>query len=69
MGLKFSNSIFTVDSHTAGQPTRVVVGGLPKIKGNSATEKRDYVKNKMDYVRNFLCNEPRGHSGMYGAML
>lgn len=69
MGLKFLNSIFTVDSHTAGQPTRVVVGGLPKIKGNSVAEKRDYVKNKMDYIRNFLCNEPRGHSGMFGAIL
>ena len=23
----------------------------------------------MDYIRNFLCNEPRGHSGMYGAIL
>ncbi len=69
MSVRFSNSIFTIDSHTAGHPTRVVVGGLPKIAGNSVAEKRDYVKNKMDYIRNFLCNEPRGHSGMYGAIL
>lgn len=69
MSVRFSNSIFTIDSHTAGHPTRVVVGGLPKIPGNSVAEKRDYVENKMDYIRNFLCNEPRGHSGMYGAIL
>ncbi|GAF96481.1 unnamed protein product, partial [marine sediment metagenome] len=35
MSVRFSNSIFTIDSHTAGHPTRVVVGGLPKIPGNS----------------------------------
>jgi len=69
MSMKFSNSIFAVDSHTAGHPTRIVVGGLPKIPGNSVAEKRDYVRNKMDYIRKFLCNEPRGHSGMYGAIL
>jgi len=69
MSMRFSNSVFVVDSHTAGHPTRVVIGGLPKIQGDSGAEKRDYVKNKMDYVRRFLCNEPRGHSGMYGAIL
>ena len=69
MSMRFLNSIFAIDSHTAGHPTRVVVGGLPKIPGDSVAEKRDYVKNKMDYIRNFLCNEPRGHSGMYGAIL
>lgn len=65
----FLNSIFAVDSHTVGEPTRVVVGGLPKIPGDSVAQKRDYVRSKMDYVRNFLCNEPRGHDGMYGALL
>ena len=69
MNIRFINSIFVVGSHTAGHPTRIVVGGLPKIQGGSVAEKRDYVKNKMDYIRNFLCNEPRGHSGMYGAIL
>ena len=69
MSMRLLNSIFTIDSHTAGHPTRVVVGGLPKIQGDSVAEKREYMRSKMDYVRNFLCNEPRGHSGMYGAVL
>ena len=69
MSIRFSNSIFAIDSHTGGNPTRVVVGGLPKIPGNSIVQKRDYVKSKMNYVRTFLCNEPRGHDGMYGAIL
>ena len=67
--MKFLNSFFVVDSHTVGEPTRVVVGGLPKIPGDSVAQKRDYVRSRMDYVRNFLCNEPRGHDGMYGALL
>ena len=65
----FSKSIFIVDSHTAGQPTRVVVGGLPKLRGDSVAQKREYLRNNMDYIRNFLCNEPRGHPNMYGALL
>ena len=69
MSMRFSNSVFTVDSHTAGHPTRIVVGGLPAIRGNSVAEKRDYVKERMDHIRSFLCNEPRGHSGMYGAIV
>ena len=69
MSMRFSNLIFVVGSHTAGHPTRVVVGGLPKIKGDSVAEKRDYVRGKLDYIRTFLCSEPRGHSGMYGAIL
>jgi len=67
--MRFSNSIFVVDSHTAGEPTRIVVGGLSKIPGDSVAQRRDYVRSKMDYVRNLLCNEPRGHDGMYGALL
>ena len=31
--MKLLNSIFVVDSHTVGHPTRVVLGGLPKIEG------------------------------------
>ncbi|MEE9503681.1 MAG: proline racemase family protein [Thermodesulfobacteriota bacterium] len=69
VSMMFLNSIFVVDTHTAGQPTRIVVAGLPKMRGDSVAKKRDYVRSKMDYVRNFLCNEPRGHDAMYGALL
>ncbi|MBA7613363.1 Proline racemase [subsurface metagenome] len=69
MGIKLSNSIFVIDSHTAGQSTRIVVGGLPKIQGESVVEQRDYVRSKLDYIRTLLCQEPRGHPGMYGAIL
>ncbi len=69
MSLPFSNSIFVIDSHTGGEPTRIVVGGLPKIPGDSMAEKYSYAESKLDSVRNLLCNEPRGHVGMFGALL
>ena len=38
--MKFSKSIHAVDSHTAGEATRIVVGGVPKIPGKSMPEKK-----------------------------
>jgi len=67
--IKHSHSIFAIDSHTAGHPTRIVVGGIPKIPGGPVAQQRDYVKNNLDYIRTMLCHEPRGHTSMYGAIL
>lgn len=61
--------ILTVDSHTAGEPTRLVVGGLPPIPGETMNDKRLYLANEMDYVRGLLTREPRGHRDMFGAVL
>ncbi len=59
----------TVDSHTAGEPTRLVVGGLPPIPGRTINDKRLYLANEMDYVRGLLTREPRGHRDMFGAVI
>lgn len=67
--MKFDHFFTIIDSHTAGNPTRIVVGGLPKVRGGSVAQKREYIKSKMDYIRTLLSNEPRGHSSMYGAFL
>jgi proline racemase len=67
--MKLLNSIFVVDSHTAGQPTRIVVGGLPKIPGDSIVQKKDYLIKEMGYLGRFLCDEPRGHHAMFAAIL
>ena len=58
-----------VDSHTAGEPTRIVVGGLPFLQGQSIAEKRDFFKAKYDFLRKALLWEPRGHRDMFGAVL
>lgn len=61
--------IVTVDSHTDGESTRLVVGGLPLIPGDTMNDKRLYLANKMDYVRGLLTREPRGHRDLFGAVL
>lgn len=61
--------ITTLDAHTAGEPLRVITGGLPKIRGNTILEKRRYVRENLDVLRKGLLWEPRGHADMYGAIL
>lgn len=61
--------ISTVDTHTAGEPTRVVTAGLPPLPGATMAAKRDYFATHLDSVRRFLTQEPRGHSAMHVAVL
>ncbi|MCF8139429.1 MAG: proline racemase family protein [Desulfotignum sp.] len=61
--------INVIDTHTAGEPTRIVTGGLPAIKGRSMLEKRNYFEKNYDHLRTFLLREPRGHNDMFGAAL
>ncbi len=67
--MKFNKSIHAVDSHTMGEPTRVVVGGIPSIPGNSMPEKKDYLSKNLDYLRTAIMLEPRGHNDMFGSIL
>ena len=61
--------IKTIDMHTGGEPLRVIVEGLPELKGNSVLEYRRYMKEHYDYLRRALMFEPRGHADMYGCVL
>jgi proline racemase len=65
----FSNVITALDTHTAGEPTRIVLSGLPPIRGNTMAEKWDYARSHMDHLRQALMHEPRGHRDMFGAIL
>lgn len=58
-----------VDSHTEGMPTRVIVGGVGEIPGDTMMAKRLYFMEHMDDTRTLLMTEPRGHSAMSGAIL
>ena len=60
--------IRVIDSHTAGEPTRVVVEGLPEFAGTPA-EWRDFLREKYDGLRTAITSEPRGHEAMVGAYL
>jgi proline racemase/trans-L-3-hydroxyproline dehydratase len=61
--------ITTIDTHTAGEPTRVVTGGLPHIPGRSMAAKKRWMTDNEDDLRKMLMWEPRGHRDMFGAIL
>lgn len=61
--------IHTVDTHTAGEPTRIITSGLPPLVGTTMEEKRQYFESNFDHIRRFLTQEPRGHSAMHVAVL
>lgn len=61
--------VFTIETHTAGQPTRIVVGGLPPIPGDTMQAKRSFMQSHLDWVRQALMLEPRGHKDMFGAIV
>lgn len=67
--MRIDQIITTIDSHTAGEPTRVVTNGLPHIPGNTMVEKMRYFSSNLDYIRTALIHEPRGHKNMIGAVL
>lgn len=64
-----SQPIVTVDSHTAGEPTRLVVSGLPPLPGVTINDKRLFVARELDFVRGLMTREPRGHRDIFGAIL
>lgn len=61
--------ISTVEMHTGGEPTRIVVDGWPAFSGTTLLDKRREAKERFDHLRRGLMLEPRGHDGMYGALL
>jgi proline racemase len=62
-------SIKTIDAHTAGEPLRVITGGLPEIPGKTILEKRRYAQKNLDHLRKAIIWEPRGHADMYACIL
>ena len=58
--------IQTVDYHTGGEPFRIVVGGVEPLRGATILEKRRDASERLDWVRQLLVYEPRGHADMYG---
>jgi proline racemase len=61
--------VSTVDYHTAGEPFRIVSGGVPSLRGATIMEKRGYALEHLDHIRQLLVFEPRGHADMYGGFV
>ena len=67
--MHFRRTYTTIDTHTAGEPLRIVTAGIPRIPGETILDKRRWVSTHLDDVRKSLMWEPRGHADMYGAYL
>jgi trans-L-3-hydroxyproline dehydratase len=63
------SKIKTIDSHTAGEPFRIITSGVPAPIGDTILEKRRYAKKHLDHFRKILMFEPRGHADMYGCFV
>ncbi len=61
--------ITTIDSHTGGEPFRVITGGFPDLPGATILERRRYAKENFEHLRTALMFEPRGHADMYGCLI
>jgi proline racemase len=61
--------LVTVDSHTQGEPTRLVIGGIIHYPGESMKERQAFVAREYDAIRKCLMAEPRGHHDMFGGFI
>jgi proline racemase len=69
MSQAFPESITVVDSHTEGEPTRVVIEGWPMPEGRSMAERSQHLRRHQDHLRRAVVGEPRGHEAVVGALL
>ncbi len=67
--MRFKRIISAVDSHTEGEPARIIIGGVPPVPGTTMVEKWKWAQQNLDELRMFLMFEPRGHSAMSGSII
>ena len=63
------NSIQVIDSHTGGEPTRVVVAGGPALGSGPLAEQLETLRSQHDSFRQAVILEPRGSEVLVGALL
>ncbi|KAA0255999.1 MAG: hydroxyproline-2-epimerase [Acidobacteria bacterium] len=68
-GFGWPDRVEVVDSHTEGEPTRVVVSGWPMPAGTTMAERRADLLARQDRLRQAVACEPRGHDAVVGALL
>ena len=59
----------SIDSHTGGEPTRVIVSGGPDLGSGPIQERLDRFRDHFDHIRSAVVNEPRGNDAIVGALL
>lgn len=67
--MQITRTLTTVEVHTGGEPFRIVTSGLPRLPGATIVERRAWLLEHADDIRQALMYEPRGHADMYGGYL
>ena len=62
-------TISVIDSHTGGEPTRLIVAGGPDLGRGPMAERLDRFRRDFDQIRSAVVNEPRGSDVVVGALL
>lgn len=60
----FSRMLAAVDAYAAGEPGRVIVGGVIDVPGKSMLEKKIYLESHRDDIRKLMLQEPRGYPAL-----
>ena len=66
LGMK---KIHIIDSHTGGEPTRLVIDGGPDLGSGPLSERRERFAREFDHFRSAVVCEPRGSDVLVGALL
>lgn len=69
MNVSAAHKVQIIDSHTGGEPTRVVLSGGPDLGGGSVAERLKVFRERFDSFRSAVVNEPRGSDVLVGALL
>lgn len=64
-----SPRLHVIDTHTGGEPTRVIVDGGPDLGAGTLAQRRARMREEFDGYRTALCTEPRGSEVMVGALV
>ncbi len=64
-----SRQVRVIDSHTGGEPTRVVIAGGPDLGGGPLSSRREVFRDRFDPFRSAVVNEPRGSDVVVGALV
>lgn len=62
--MRIAKMITAVDAHAAGEPGRVIVGGIVDVPGKSMLEKKIYLETQADSLRKLMLHEPRGYPAL-----
>ncbi len=62
-------AVRVIDSHTGGEPTRLVLEGGPDLGGGPLDEQLRLFRERFDEYRSAIVNEPRGSGPLVGALL